>query len=96
MPHPSQLTRETSTGSTAKADRMSRGIQRERAVRDYFTERDYIAFRAPASLGCADVIALKAGQRPQLVEVKSTAGGPYERFQPADRDRLAVAARMAA
>lgn len=55
----------------------------------------WIAFRAPASLGCADVVALRAGDRPMLIEVKSTAGGAYERFQPADRERLAQAGRIA-
>src|SRR5215207_1221859 len=74
---------------------MSRGIQRERAVRDWLRDRDWIALRAPASLGCADVVALRAGSRPRLVEVKSTAGGPYERFGPTERERLSLAARLA-
>lgn len=72
-----------------------RGTQRERAVRDYLSERDWLAFRAPASLGCADVIALKDGYRPRLIECKSTAAGPYEHFGPADRERLRAAAEMA-
>lgn len=72
-----------------------RGIQRERAVRDWFRDRDWLAFRAPASLGCADVIAMKAGERPRLVEVKSTAQGPYEHFGPADRARIRQAAELA-
>ncbi len=74
---------------------MSRGIQRERDVRDLLRDDDWIAFRAPASLGVADVVALKVGHRPRLYEVKSTAGGPYERFSPADRARLSLAGRMA-
>lgn len=74
---------------------MSRGHQRERAVRDWFADRDWVAFRAPASLGVADVVALRDGDRPRLVEVKSTAGGPYERFGPADRAKLRQAAEMA-
>lgn len=73
----------------------ARGIDRERKVRDWLTERDWIAFRAPASLGVADVVALKAGRRPLMVEVKSTAGGPYERFGPKDRADLLFAAEMA-
>ncbi len=74
---------------------MSRGIQRERDVRRKLADEDWLAFRAPASLGCADVIALRAGSRPRLVEVKSTAQGPYEHFGPADRERLRLAAKMA-
>ena len=73
----------------------ARGIDRERKVRDWLTERDWIAFRAPASLGVADVVALKAGSRPRLIEVKSTAQGPYEHFGPGDRARLRFAAEMA-
>jgi Holliday junction resolvase len=72
-----------------------RGSQRERAVRDLLASQDWLAFRAPASLGCADVVALREGSRPRLVEVKSTAGGPYERFGPAARARLSFAARLA-
>ena len=72
-----------------------RGVQRERQVRDKLLSEDWLAFRAPASLGCADVIALRDGSRPRLIEVKSTAGGPYERFGPAARARLSFAARLA-
>ena len=72
-----------------------RGVQRERSVRDLLIASGWVAFRAPASLGVADVIALKAGQRPKMIEVKSTAGGPYERFSPADRAELRLAAELA-
>lgn len=74
---------------------MSRGIQRERAVRDLLADQDWISFRAPASLGVADVIALRDGDRPRLIEVKSTHRGPFHSFGPADRVRLLTAARMA-
>ncbi len=73
----------------------SRGTQRERAVRDRLSSEDWLAFRAPASLGVADVVALREGSRPLLVEVKSTAQGPYEHFSPAARERLRFAARLA-
>ncbi len=72
-----------------------RGIQRERAVRDKLRDDDWLAFRAPASLGVADVVALKDGARPRLIEVKSTHRGPYHSFGPADRKRLRLAARIA-
>ena len=71
-----------------------RGHQRERAVRDLLRSQDWLAFRAPASLGVADVVALRAGSTPMLVEVKSTAQGPYEHFGPADRYRLSQAAKL--
>lgn len=72
-----------------------RGIDRERRVRDLLSSQGWLAFRAPASLGCADVIALRDGNRPRLIEVKSTAGGPYEHFGPLSRARLSAAARLA-
>jgi Holliday junction resolvase len=74
---------------------MSRGHDRERRVRDWLLSKDWLAFRAPASLGVADVVALRDGSRPLLIEVKSTAQGPYEHFGPADRERLRLAAEMA-
>jgi Holliday junction resolvase len=74
---------------------MSRGHDRERAVRNQLLSEDWLAFRAPASLGVADVVALRAGSRSRLIEVKSTAQGPYEHFGPADRERLSFAARLA-
>lgn len=56
----------------------------------------YWTSRAAGSLGDADVIAVKlrpeGGSKVLLVEVKSTAGGPYERFGPAQRDELIAAA----
>ena len=68
--------------------------QREYQVRDWYRAQGWIAFRAPASLGVADVIALKAGEAPQLVEVKSSPY-PFEHFRPADRARLIEAAEIA-
>lgn len=78
----------------AKAD-SRRGIQRERDLVNWLRENDYFAMRAPASIGVADVIALKAGQRPRMIEVKSTSRGPYAGFPPADRADLLFAADLA-
>lgn len=74
---------------------MSRGHQRERAVKLHLENDDWWVTRAAGSLGDADLVALKDGRRPMLVEVKSTAAGPYEHFQPADRARLRFAAGLA-
>ncbi len=75
---------------------MSRGIQRERAVRLHLEERDWVVIRAAGSLGPVDLVALKPGTV-LFIEVKSTAGGPYERFGPTARqDMLAYAERAGA
>lgn len=50
--------------------------------------------RAPASLGVADVVALRPGES-RLIEVKSTTAGPYAGFSPADRRALSDAAKVA-
>lgn len=88
---------------------MSRGHDRERRVRDWLTERDWVVVRAAGSLGGIDLVAMRGIEyvidgeiyRPprqaeiRLVEVKSTAQGPYEHFGPADRKELAGLARLA-
>ena len=74
---------------------MSRGHNRERAVKARLEGEDWWVARAAGSLGDADLVALKDGKRPRLVEVKSTAGGPYERFGPCERAALLLAARIA-
>lgn len=51
--------------------------------------------RAPGSLGFADLIALKAGEKPRMIEVKGTAAGPYAGFLPAHRKALSEVARLA-
>ena len=52
--------------------------------------------RAAGSLGDADIIALKAGYRPRLIESKANkAGGPYKNFGPTARSELRAAAKIA-
>lgn len=57
----------------------------------------WIATRTPASRaeGGMDIVALKAGERPMLVQVKATMGGPFDDFGPADRAALLAAAVQA-
>ncbi len=74
---------------------MSRGANRERAVRLQLEGEDWWVCRAAGSFGDADLVALQDGKRPLLIEVKSTAGGPYERFGPKERSELSFAARLA-
>ena len=72
-----------------------RGAQRERQVRTRLDGDGWLTIRAAGSLGVADVVALRDGSRPLLIEVKSTTGGPWERCGPRDRERLSLAARVA-
>lgn len=74
---------------------MSRGHDRERKVKDLLLKQDWWVARAAGSLGDADLVALKDGCRPLLIEVKSSAQGPYEHFRPKDRADLLFAAKLA-
>jgi hypothetical protein len=74
------------------------GRARELRVCDVLrVQHGMVAYRL--AWGHADVIGLKAGERPVLVQVKATAR-PWEHFQPADRadllaEALAAGARCA-
>jgi Holliday junction resolvase len=70
-----------------------RGRQRELDVVVLLTENDFVAYRL--AHGCADVVALRHDLQPQLIQVKSTAGGPYERFGPHERAALMLEAEQA-
>jgi Holliday junction resolvase len=70
-----------------------RGRGRELDVMRHYREQGCVAYRL--AWGNADVVALKAGQSPLLVQVKSTAGGAFERFGPRARALLLIEARAA-
>jgi Holliday junction resolvase len=71
-----------------------RGTDRDRKVRDQLAEQDWFAVCSRGSHGCADILAIRAGSIPRVIQVKSTAQGPYERFGPSDRAELGLAARI--
>lgn len=71
-----------------------RGHQRERDLVRILRSDGWIALRAPASLGVADVIAVRNGEI-RLIEVKSTRAGAYAGFPPASRKALLDAANTA-
>lgn len=71
-----------------------RGHDRERSVKKLLEEEGWLVVRAAGSLGY-DLVALKDSHTPRVIEVKSTAGGPYERFGPKDRRELCAAALAA-
>lgn len=72
-----------------------RGITRERQVRLLLEDDDWFVVRAAGSLGDADLVALKAGRVPRIIEIKSSARGPYHSFGPKQRADLIAAARIA-
>jgi hypothetical protein len=71
-----------------------RGIARDRKVRDLLAEDDWFAVCSRGSHGCADVLAIKLGKRPRVIQVKSTAAGPYHSFGPKERAELSFVARL--
>lgn len=72
-----------------------RGINRERQLKALLEGDDWFVTRAAGSLGDADLVALKVGKRPMLIECKSTAAGPFHSFGPKDRADLLFAAGLA-
>jgi Holliday junction resolvase len=74
---------------------VSRGHDRERAVGRLLAGEGWWVTRAAGSFGDADIVGLKAGFPPRLVEVKSTAAGAFHSFGPRDRSELRAAARKA-
>lgn len=79
----------------------SKGTAAERFVVSSLREKGWWAMRSPASLGMADVVALKRAQCPtcghdteglvqaEFWEVKANRkGGPYKNFSPARRTKF--------
>jgi Holliday junction resolvase len=64
-------------------------------VRDVLRAEGWVVIRAAGSLGVCDLVALAQSQRTMFVEVKATAGGPYERFSPGARSNLSAVAEEA-
>jgi Holliday junction resolvase len=76
----------------------ARGRQRERDVRRYLESPgggEWFVVKAGGSLGHADLVALKQGNPGMMIEVKSTAAGPFHSFGPKDREELLAAAEKA-
>jgi hypothetical protein len=66
-----------------------RGRGRELKAVELFQADGFVSYRL--AHGCADVVALKAGMPPMLVQVKGTRR-PWERFGPHERVLLAAEA----
>lgn len=72
-----------------------KGHDKERKTKTLLEADGWLVVRAPASLGPCDLIALKAGERPRLLECKCNAGSPYMNFRATDRARLREVAKRA-
>lgn len=86
----------TLSRSTPSATMANKGIAVERKVKLRLKSEGWWVIRAAASLGDADVVALKAGEATRFIEVKANKdGGPYKNFSRDDRYELIKAAIMA-
>lgn len=74
---------------------MRDGCKRERQVRQALEAQGWWVARAAGSLGDADLVALKTGETPRLLEVKANEGSPYKTFSRERRMQLRLAARRA-
>jgi Holliday junction resolvase len=71
------------------------GNQRELRVMDVLAEEGWLCASRRHIGGAGDVLAIQRSRGPcvnkpdaMLIEVKSTSGGPWERFGPVDRQAL--------
>jgi Holliday junction resolvase len=71
------------------------GTERERKTADRLRDEDWIVIRTPGSKGAMDLVALRDGDRPRLIQVKGTAAGPFSDFGPEARAALLAVADMA-
>lgn len=62
-----------------------RGNFTENRVRDDWAALGWTAMCGRCSRGPADVLAVKAGEQPRLIQVKGDQGSPYANFRPEDR-----------
>jgi Holliday junction resolvase len=70
------------------------GRQRERQVAEKLREDGYVVLKG-TTYGSCDLAAFKRGHVPMLIEVKSTADGPYKNFGPSERLALFADAHQA-
>ena len=76
-------------------DTKAAGTRRENQVKRLLEDAGWLVMRAPASLGAADLVALKAGTTARLLQVKANVGSPYKTFGRKERRELIEAAEKA-
>lgn len=75
-------------------NRKAKGSAKERQSKALFESEGWYVTKAGASLGVADLVALKQGERPRLIQVKCS-DRPYHNFGPAERGELRDVAKAA-
>ncbi len=65
----------------------AKGAEKERRTKALLEAEGWYVTRAGASLGAADLVALRAGERPLLVQVKAS-DRPFKNFGPTERGEL--------
>lgn len=71
------------------------GAAKEREVAERLEGEGWLVIRTAGSLGEADLVCLKAGQRPMLIQVKGGDGNTFRAFGPAARIALKIAGAKA-
>lgn len=72
----------------------AKGSAKERASKALLAADGWMVTKAGGSLGAADLVALKVGERPLLVQVKASAN-PFKNFGPGERGELLEVAKRA-
>lgn len=72
---------------TIDMNNYKKGANRERQALKLLREQGYYAERTAGSHGVADIIALKAGEKARLIQVKCTKS-KWSGFGPEDRELL--------
>jgi Holliday junction resolvase len=73
----------------------ARGSYRERRLAEVATGLGWTVYRSAGSHGNADLVALRRGCVPLLIQVKGDLAGPFAHFGPDDRYALMAEARNA-
>jgi len=71
-----------------------RGRARERKVAEHLRAEGWVTLKG-TTYGVCDLAAMRAGDTPMLIEVKSTTRGPYHDFPPAEREVMRLEAERA-
>lgn len=76
-------------------NRKAAGSSRERQLRDQLRNEGWVVYKGGGSLGPADLVCLKRGRQPMLIQSKANVGSPWKNFGRSERQLLYEEARQA-